>query len=139
MPRKTIKLMADFHCFPLWDPEVPDNLNPDDLPLSAGLRARLHEWAARYTATLNSDDPARSGFSSRAEEARFTQDGAALHEELKRELRNEYWVQYWCGEEGWWFEEPAENEIVFVFSWWQVVLVDVWPPAQLHRREQLLV
>lgn len=42
-----------------------------------------------------------------------------LHADLRRELGGEYWVEYWCQESGWWFEDPAENEIVFVFSWWQ--------------------
>lgn len=111
--------MADHRRFPLWDAESSDNLDPEDLPLSPGLIARLREWATRFSATWNADDPTRSGFRTREEEARFIRDGGALHEELKRELSGKYWVQYWQPEEGWWFAPPAAEEIVFVFGWWQ--------------------
>lgn len=85
---RTIKLMADYGSFPLWEasPGEVGNIDPDDLPLSAALRQRLAEWARDYDATLNIEDPARSGFKDDASKARFKMVGAALADDLQAEL-----------------------------------------------------
>jgi len=91
---KMIKLMPDYGCFPLWEdsPEAAGNINPDTLSLSASLKSALADWAMQYDATLNSDDPLQSGFSSEAEEAAFEQAGQDLLAMLKNELGEEYEV-----------------------------------------------
>jgi hypothetical protein len=38
---RKIKLMPDYQCFPLWDMEEPDNLDPKDLPLNKDTIASL--------------------------------------------------------------------------------------------------
>lgn len=38
---RKIKLMPDYQCFPLWDMEEPDNLDPRDLPLNKDTIASL--------------------------------------------------------------------------------------------------
>lgn len=40
---KTIKLMADYDCFPLWksSPGEVGNIDPEDLPISYDLKAYL--------------------------------------------------------------------------------------------------
>jgi hypothetical protein len=48
----TIKVMADYECWPLWN---GDNLDPDSLPLSTYLREQLAAWAERYDETLLDD------------------------------------------------------------------------------------
>jgi hypothetical protein len=47
MPIRTIKLMWDYQCWPLWEPgSAHYALEPDALPLSAGTKERLARWAA---------------------------------------------------------------------------------------------
>jgi hypothetical protein len=91
---KMIKLMPDYGCFPLWEAssEAIGNIDPDTLPLSAPLKSALADWAAQYDATLNSDDPLRSGFSLETEEVAFEQSGHNLLAMLQNELGEEYEV-----------------------------------------------
>ena len=83
----TIKLMSDYGCHPLWAcaGEVGE-IDPDALPLSDTLKARLQAWAAWYDATLNWDDPAASGFACPRDEQAFNEEGTKLAESLRREL-----------------------------------------------------
>lgn len=91
---RTIKLMADYHCWPLWGVAADDlgDIDPADLPLSEDLRLRLRRWAAAYDATLVEDDPVRSGFASDAAAAAFEAEGRALGEALATELGDGYRV-----------------------------------------------
>jgi hypothetical protein len=44
---RTIKLMWDYHCWPLWEPgSAHYALEPDALPLPAETNERLARWAA---------------------------------------------------------------------------------------------
>ena len=85
---RTIKLMPDYQCFPLWEssPGYVGNINPENLPISLDLKAELATWTKIYDATLNVDDPACSGFQSEAAEAEFKRNGRDLAERLKYEL-----------------------------------------------------
>lgn len=89
---KTIKLMADYHCHPLWhvSGDMVGDIDPSDLPISSGLQAELSEWAQAYDMTLNMDAPEKSGFSSEALEVVFKAEGHRLAERLRRELGREY-------------------------------------------------
>jgi hypothetical protein len=91
---KTVKLMADYGCFALWDEDSVDNISPDELPISNSLRFRVHRWEEEFDATLNTQDPASSGFSSEAELRRFDQEGFDLCQCLRHELGIEYAVLY---------------------------------------------
>ena len=45
-----IKLMADYQCFPLWDASQEGggrNIDPDELPISLSLKARLNLWRVK--------------------------------------------------------------------------------------------
>ena len=88
---KTIKLMADYGCFPLWNtsPSEVGNIDPGTLPLSGALRTDLLEWAKSYDQTLDLNDPLGSGFKSDQEEERFRQRGRMLGERLQAELGGE--------------------------------------------------
>jgi hypothetical protein len=93
---KKIKLMADYHCHPLWGTNLEDfgDISPEELPISLELKCSLREWAERYDAMLNMDDPASSGFKSEEEEKRFIDDGYKLTCLLQEELGDNYIVVY---------------------------------------------
>ncbi|SFV38726.1 hypothetical protein [Hyphomicrobium facile] len=59
---RSIKLMADFHTYPLWamDEHLYGDFPPEKLGLSQELSADLNAWADAFTSSLNSDDPANS-------------------------------------------------------------------------------
>ena len=80
--------MADYQCHPLWDmsPGEYGDVNPDDLPISQNLKARLSAWARAFDATLNMADPVESGFESEEAEAEFKREGYRLAEQLRIEL-----------------------------------------------------
>ncbi|OJA61585.1 hypothetical protein BGV68_04545 [Burkholderia ubonensis] len=91
---RTIKLMADYQCFPLWEaaPGEVGNIDPKDLPISLALRDALTAWAAKFDATLNMDDPVNSGFGSDEEADKFRKEGAVLARRLQDELGAAYRV-----------------------------------------------
>lgn len=89
-----VRLMPDYGCFALWleEPNEVGNIDPRELQISADLMDALNDWAARYDATLNRDDPLSSGFSSTAEEKAFVDDGRELAARLTEQLG--YKVRY---------------------------------------------
>jgi len=93
---RKIKLMADYYCHPLWGVDIDDmgDISPEDLPISSELRGNLNEWAKRFDAILNEDDPASSGFKSDEEEKKFIDDGYKLAEFLRNELGTDYEIVY---------------------------------------------
>jgi hypothetical protein len=85
---RKVKLMADYNCFPLWEASagVVGNIDPSSLPISQELINKLTFWAELYDATLNLNDPLKSGFDNAHEEYAFIQLGRKLREQLKIEL-----------------------------------------------------
>lgn len=83
---KRIKLMADYHCFPLWEasPGEVGNIDPAELPISP--------QAAKLDKTLNMDYPPDSGFVSEDEERQFKSEGILIADELRSELGPDYEV-----------------------------------------------
>lgn len=88
----TFKLMADYHCFPLWHAASCEvgNVDPRELPISVELCKKLLDWAQIYDATLNDEDPANSGFTSIEAKLQFSHDGDQLAEALRIELGRDY-------------------------------------------------
>ena len=84
--------MTDYYSYPLWEENENsyENVNPDDLPISSGLRDALTGWAQRYDDTLDRDDPRQSGFSTPEAEAAFKAEGEVLLGRLKSELGQQY-------------------------------------------------
>lgn len=95
--KQTLKLMPDYGCYPIWRIEPIDefdNLDPNDLPIPTELKKDLMDWADRYDAILNQDDPRSSGFKSESEELKFREDGKELHRRLQEELGEEVKITF---------------------------------------------
>jgi hypothetical protein len=92
-----LRVLADYQCWALWisGPDVYDNVAPDSLPLTAELAAALDAWADEYTATLNDEDPASSGFASSDEESRFNERGRELARQVRAQLDDTWTVAYY--------------------------------------------
>jgi hypothetical protein len=93
---KRIKLMADYHCFPLWEAGEGcfGNIDPNDLPISTALIEDLSLWARKYDDTLNEDAPNKSGFENSDLESMFFDMGRDLLDRLRFELDGKYEVEY---------------------------------------------
>ncbi|WZB62483.1 hypothetical protein WJ970_02615 [Achromobacter xylosoxidans] len=89
---KALKLMADYQCFPLWQASTNavGNVDPQSLPISLALQNRLLSWAEKFDATLNADDPARSGFLNESAASEFRAEGEMLVRCLQDELGSVY-------------------------------------------------
>ncbi|MFB2898748.1 hypothetical protein ACE1CI_38030 [Aerosakkonemataceae cyanobacterium BLCC-F50] len=94
--KKTIKLMADYGCYPLWwvDSEKVGAIAPSDLPLSQETIKQLEVWSSVYDATLNHDYPPDSGFLSEQDAEKFERQGIILWQQLSQELAPNYEVFY---------------------------------------------
>ncbi len=70
-----IKVMADYHCHPLWalDEDLYGDFAPETLDLSPALTRDLNAWAEAFTASLNPDDPAAGHWSDAAHAAHAAQ------------------------------------------------------------------
>jgi hypothetical protein len=92
-----IKLMADYQCSPLWwdgEPDRVGDIDPADLGLPVDLCAALYAWAARFDATLHQDDPAASGFPSKAALDAFIEDGRILAQQVRAALGGNAELRY---------------------------------------------
>ena len=95
--RRRIKLMWDYHCWPLWqhDGQIFDNTDPATLPLSAATLARLEAWAAIPDAKLAEHADCPQDISWAAHETQsFEAEGRALWRILQRELGEDYHIVY---------------------------------------------
>jgi hypothetical protein len=92
---RTLKLMTDYQCYPLWEasPGEVGNIDPNLLPLSTSLQAQLLDWADVYDKTLNWEDPATSGFASVDAVDEFKAQGMRLADRLREELGPEFAVE----------------------------------------------
>ncbi|TGK20282.1 hypothetical protein [Leptospira kmetyi] len=94
----SLKLMTDYHCFPLWfydNLNSSDNIDPETLPISDALKKRLLNWATLYDQILNLNDPASSNFKSEQDANKFNEEGELLWKLLQEELGGEYKIYYY--------------------------------------------
>jgi hypothetical protein len=93
---RPIKLMAEYAGTVLWGVDPADKvvIDPDELPLTADLKAALRAWADTYDSILNQECPQDSGFPSPAEEEAFEMEGRRLWRALQHELGPDYKVVY---------------------------------------------
>ena len=96
---RTLKVLADYDCWALWVSATAGTVNADPadprLGLSPDLVAELNRWAEEYTATLNRDDPAASGFPSEEAEREFAARGRRLAEAIRAQVGPEWRVTYY--------------------------------------------
>jgi hypothetical protein len=91
---KKIKLMADYHSYPLWDMEEVGNIDPNELPLSTVLKKHLQSWAECYDETLVIEEPRLSGFKNELETLAFEEQGKFLWQQIQKELGKTYEIFY---------------------------------------------
>lgn len=95
---KIIIVQADWGCSPLWgwgeEGEVPDNIEPESLPISGALCAAILAWDRSFQATYRSDDPLRSGFANAHLWAEYYAEGRNICERLARELGSGWEVHF---------------------------------------------
>lgn len=93
---KTIKLMCDYYCYPLWESTEDglNNVDPKSLPITENLQKELMAWAETYDAILNRSDPASTAFPSPEAKEKFIQTGLSLAMKLKNMLGKEFKVFY---------------------------------------------
>ena len=99
--KRTIKLMWDYGCWPIWqfDGEIFDNISPESLPLSAAIKTRLEAWASVPEAKLDQNYPPDTIWLSEDRRV-FETEGRALWKALQGELGASYYVLYHCAAEG---------------------------------------
>lgn len=84
---RTLKLMPDYGCSPLWASGGDvGNIELDSLPLRSTTRAALRAWANTFDGTLKKDDPRHSEFRTKADADAFDAEGRRLWGLLRREL-----------------------------------------------------
>ncbi|GEM48192.1 hypothetical protein [Deinococcus cellulosilyticus] len=91
-----LKVMTDYHCWPLWisTPQDYFNVEPQDLNLPPELSQALIDWATDFDDILNMDDPASSAFPSPEAEEAFVVLGMELARQVKALLSERYEVMY---------------------------------------------
>ena len=91
-----LKLMPDYHCHPVWEIREDGlvNVDPQALPITAGLKTKLLAWAKQYDETFDRQNPGSSGFPSGTDRGRFDSQGRVLWQELQRELGRDEEVTY---------------------------------------------
>lgn len=90
-----LRVLPDYDCFPLWLPSTERyHVDPGELGLSQPLTDALLAWADEYDATLDRDDPARSGFETPTHLDAFVARGRELAEQVARETAGRFVVTY---------------------------------------------
>jgi hypothetical protein len=109
---KTIKLMADYQCWPLWwtDNDAPGNIDPSTLPLTPVTVARLNQWAAQFDKRLNWNEPNATPPLTSDEVDAFEREGVSLWLKLRDELHPDYSVTYYSAKHQKLFKHPDELE-----------------------------
>jgi hypothetical protein len=93
--QRHIKLMWDYHCWPLWEPGSDHyTLEPDSLPLSETTKNRLLRWASIPDAKLDEVDYPPDINWTTAEISIFEAEGQMLQEILQCELGEGFQVTY---------------------------------------------
>jgi hypothetical protein len=84
---RSIKVMADYGCWPLWHHQsaTVGNIDPASLPISSSLASAFAVWSSMYDSRLNLSDPAATSWAN-AELLAFVSRGADLAALLQREL-----------------------------------------------------
>ncbi len=80
-----LRLAPEHGCWPTWDDETGDNVDPADLGLSEALLRRLEAWDAVWQASFDAADRQRSGIADEAAAERWQSEGQAIAAQLADE------------------------------------------------------
>jgi hypothetical protein len=99
---RLLRVMTDYDCDPIWEvlPSGLKNVDPGTLPISEELVDRIDAWRTAYDATLDQNDPTRSGFLSVDAENAFEAEGMSIWRALRAELGSDYDVSYFSQTKG---------------------------------------
>jgi len=78
-----LRVAPEWECWPLWDHETGDNLDPATIGLPTELATRIAKWDEQFQAIFNRDDPPASDFPSAAARNAWRAEGDALFEALR--------------------------------------------------------
>lgn len=81
-----VRLSPEFGCWPLWDDEAGDNLDPADLAIPTALADRIRAWDDAFQATLDASYPPDSRFATEADETAWRIEGDAIFAALVQTL-----------------------------------------------------
>jgi hypothetical protein len=109
MEKRTIKIMPDYQCFPLWEADDKEfgNINPDELKISQELKTMIHDWQVMYDNTLDSGSPNNSGFKNPKDIENFEMEGRAIWTRLISELGEKFMVKYFSIKDQKLYDRPA--------------------------------
>lgn len=80
-----LRLAPEYGCWPTWNDDTGDNVDPADLGLSDELLTRLRQWDDAWQATFKADDPATSGFADDNDAQSWIDEGRAIAGEIERQ------------------------------------------------------
>ena len=93
---KTLRIMLEYHCYPVWlydeDGNIIDTLLPEELRSDSDLDARFDDLQTRYDAlfTDNTHEFDYIGFKTEAEKNEFIEDWENSVEELREKTHGRY-------------------------------------------------
>lgn len=90
-----LRLAPEYACWPTWDDETGENIDPANLELSDALYARIREWDDTWQATYKPDDPVNSGFDNEEASERWIAEGEAIAAALAEEWTGQIVVKPW--------------------------------------------
>lgn len=93
-----LRILPDYYCSGIYifcNEGFFEPIEPEEIGgLSQSLIDRISNWAKRFDATLNMEDPNESGFLSKKESDDFEKEGLSIWQVLKEELP-EYKIVYY--------------------------------------------
>jgi len=109
---RSIKLMWDYNCSPLWHHREEDvgDIDPNTLPLSTATKDRLEAWAAFPDAKLDRNYPPDTVWTDE-ESAAHEAEGRALWRLLRTELGPNFRVAYRSAKEGRMLEPEQDTDV----------------------------
>lgn len=81
-----VRLASEYGCWPTWNQETGDNIEPAELPIPAELAARIAAWDEAFQATLDHAYPPDSRFPDTEAEAAWRAEGEAVFQALSKVL-----------------------------------------------------
>ena len=79
---RILRLAPEYGCWPTWDQDTGDTIDPVDLPIPRDLADRLKHWDDLFQATLDQNYPPDSRFPDHVAEIAWRAEGEAIYAAL---------------------------------------------------------